>query len=373
MTTSDGNSLDVKITPARVSSKRIKRELHRSNTCPVPDTAEKEESKSGQRKSKRLRKSNVSSPPPSPVFVPELVEPKKELITTMKRHVPSTVNKDKDNINNPNQVVVKTDKRYYWCTKCAKVYLNLISLYTESHYRQCVGENQHFNVIQDAAFFANEDILRQLPSHLNNDANKSGPSIDAEDTSVNARRKETIFFSKNSDDAARTYFINGKPIRMSTINRPITVKDLRQQFNQQSSVASPHSSEEYLFQQQRSSPSKSSNTRSSRSTESHNWKNDSNVKVIPTPRSLDRFGISSDDEEEDDNDDDEEEETVESSKSKPEIKQPKPEIEKTLVKRRYDSEYTPSTNDADSHSQSKQYLSRKSQPAATERVRPQRE
>ncbi|CAF4617147.1 unnamed protein product, partial [Rotaria magnacalcarata] len=106
-------------------------------TCPILDnnSPEKDEPQSGQRKSKRLRKSNMISPPPSPSPKPitEKVTIKKEQMSSLK----SSTTKD---TTNPNQIIVKTDKRYYWCTKCSKVYLNLISLYTESHYRQCVGE-----------------------------------------------------------------------------------------------------------------------------------------------------------------------------------------------------------------------------------------
>jgi hypothetical protein len=286
----------------------------------------------------------------------------------MKRLIPSTTIKDN---NNPNQIIVKTDKRYYWCTKCSKVYLNLISLYTESHYRQCVGENQHFNVIYDSSFFTNEDILQQLPSNSNDEISNSSLPIDSINSSENSHPKESIFFSKITDDS-RTYFINGKPIRMSTINRPITVKDLRQQFQQQQSTFSINNpSEEYIYQRQ--SPSKQTATnRSSRSNENNSWTNEPVVKTFPTPRSFDRFGISSDD---DDNDDDDNND--EKSKDQINTKQQKPEVEKTLVKRRYDSEYASSNNtitsigqdDTDLPKQSKPLISRKSQPISTGRVR----
>jgi hypothetical protein len=348
-------SLDIKPTPSKLSSKRIKREIQRSNTCPILDTKppEKDESKTGQRKSKRLRKSNISPPPLSPEHTPEIIPVKKELVNTMKRLIPSTSIKD---INNPNQIIVKTDKRYYWCTKCSKVYLNLISLYTESHYRQCVGEDQHFNVVHDSSFFTNEEILQQLPANTNNELNTS----DLNESSTNSRKKESIFFSKTTDDS-RTYFINGKSIRMSTINRPITVKDLRQQFQQQSSFAINNPSEEYIFQQ-RQSPSKSTTTTNRSSRANENWSNESIVKVIPTPRSFDTFGISSDEEEE------------EEEENKSDIKQEKPEIEKTLVKRRYDSEYASSNTTITSTEQDdinthKQSPSKKRQPISTGRVR----
>lgn len=340
--------LDVKPTPPRISSKRIKREIYRSNTCPVLATnppLEKNETQSGQRKSKRLRKSNIS-PPPTPTsrsVSPEHSPPiKKEPINTMKRLLPSSSNKDP---TNPNQVIVKTDKRHYWCTKCSKVYLNLISLYTESHYRQCVSDDQHFNVINDPSFFTNEDILQQLPSNLNNENSILTTTDSNESITNNSRKKESIFFSKTTDDS-RTYFINGKPIRMSTINRSITVKDLRQQFQQQSSFTINNPSEEYIFQQRQT-------TTSSRS-------NESLVKVIPTPRSFDTFGISSDEEEEEADNNEEEK-----SDKSIHIKQEKPEIEKTLVKRRYDSEYASTNNTItsigqdDTHKQSKSFLSKK--------------
>jgi hypothetical protein len=276
----------------------------------------------------------------------------------MKRLIPPSTIKD---TNNPNQIIVKTDKRYYWCTKCSKVYLNLISLYTESHYRQCVGEDQHFNVIHDSSFFTDENILQQLPSNINNESFIS--TSDSIQSLNNSPKKESIFFSKTTDDS-RTYFINGKPIRMSTINRPITVKDLRQQFQQQSSFTNNNPSEEYIFQQRQTTTN-----RLSRSNENQNWSNESIVKVIPTPRSFDTFGISSDEEEEEDSD--------EKVDKKLDIKQEKPEIEKTLVKRRHDSEYASSNNtitpigqdDIDIHKQSKPFTSRKSQPTSTGQLR----
>jgi len=326
---------DVKATPVtRTSSKRIKREIQRSNTCPViENVSPKEEVRTGQRKSKRLRKSAVRSPSTSPNRTPELVEPKKELITSMKRPLPSTNSTTKEN---PNQIIVKTDKRYYWCTKCSKVYLNLISLYTESHYRQCVGENQHFNVTEDPTFFTREEILRQLPSSSNNDHLTT--TTKTEETSTTTRRKETIFFSKTSDDS-RTYFINGKPIRMSSINRPLTVKDLRQQFHQQSSVTIHNPSEEYIYQQRSMS---SSSSKSRRTT-------DSTRKSIPTPQSLDRFGISSDDDENDDGNEEDEDENEENDDDDEveEIKPVKSEVEKTLVKRRYESDFSSSIDKED--------------------------
>ncbi|CAF2998837.1 unnamed protein product [Rotaria socialis] len=328
--------------PPRTSSKRIKRELQRSNTCPVLDnnSPEKDEPQSGQRKSKRLRKSNMISPPPSPKPIPEKVTIKKEQMSSLK----SSTTKD---TTNPNQIIVKTDKRYYWCTKCSKVYLNLISLYTESHYRQCVGEDQHFNVIHDPSFFNDEKILQQLPSNMNNHKTSS----DSNETLNDTNKKESLFFSKTTDDS-RTYFINGKPIRMSTINRPITVKDLRQQFQQQTSFTTNNPSEEYIYHQ-RQSPSKATKSRASRSNENKNWSNESTVKVIPTPRSFDTFGISSDEEDE------------EKDSSKSNMKQEKPEIEKTLVKRRYDSEYT--SIEQDDLDTQKQFTSKKSQPTSTGR------
>jgi hypothetical protein len=331
--------------------------------------SEKIESKSGQRKSKRLRKSNISPsppPPPPPSRSPEQNSPpivvKKEPINTMKRLIPSSVHKES---SNPNQIIVKTDKRYYWCTKCSKVYLNLISLYTESHYRQCVGEDQHFNVIHDPSFFTDEDILQQLPLYASNETCDS--TMDSTESSNNSRKKESIFFSKTSDDS-RTYFINGKPIRMSTINRPVTVKDLRQQFQQQSSFTTNNPSEEYIYQQRQGTTN-----RSSRSNENSNWSNESTVKVLPTPRSFDTFGISSDEEDQEDKQEVEQEE----EEKKSSIKQEKPEIEKTLVKRRYDSDYASSNNsvtsigqdEIDTHRQSKSGVSRKSQSISTGRVR----
>ncbi|UJR27087.1 hypothetical protein I4U23_008388 [Adineta vaga] len=376
---------DIKPVSPKLPAKRIKREIHRSNTCPVLDTKpiEKEEIKSGQRKSKRLRKSNISPPPVSPEESSESISIKKEVITTMKRAVPSsssssssysssstTTSTTAKDTNNPNQIIVKTDKRHYWCTKCEKIYHNLISLYTESHYRQCVGEDQRFNVIHDSSFFNNEDILQQLPSNSTNDA--SIP--DSTEPSTNSRKKESIFFSKTGDDA-RTYVINGKPIRMSTINRPITVKDLRQQFQQQSTFNMNHPSEEYIYQQ-RQSPSKSTTNRSSRSND--NWTNESIVKSIPTPRSFDTFGISSDEEEQGGEEEEtnvaEEKKDDEKLENKVNTKQEKPVVEKTLVKRRYDSEYASSTNTTTSAEQDdtdsrKQSSSRKSQPISTERVR----
>jgi hypothetical protein len=149
---------------------------------------------------------------------------------------------------------------------------------------------------------------------------------------------------------------------MSTINRPITFKYLRQQFQQQSSFTINNPSEEYIFQQRQSITN-----RSSRSNENATWSNESIVKVIPTPRSFDTFGISSD----------EDEAETEEEEKKLDIKQEKPEIEKTLVKRRYDSDYASSTNtitsigqeDIDSQKQSKSFISRKSQPISTGRVR----
>lgn len=339
-----------------IPPKRIKREIYRSNTCPNLNNKppEKVELKSGQRKSKRLQRFNVSpSPPPSPEPTPAVVSIKKEPITTMKRHVPSVTPKES---SNPNQIIVKTDQRHYWCTKCAKVYLNLISLYTESHYRQCVGEDQRFNVIDDPAFFTNEDILQQLPSNASNDSSSTS-NMDSMESSTNSRKKESIFFSKTSEDS-RTYFINGKPIRMNTINRPVTVKDLRQQFQQQSSFSttSHNPSEEYIYQQRPNNTS----SRSSRSNDNAHWSNESGVKTIPTPRSFDTFGISSD-----------EEEPLE---KKPTIKM---EVEKTLVKRRCDSDYSSSTNtvtsvgqddDIDTPRQGKSTLTRKSQPISSTRV-----
>lgn len=272
----------------------------------------------------------------------------------MKRHVPSTTAKE---LSNPNQILVKTDKRHYWCTKCATVYLNLISLYTESHYRQCVGEDQRFNVIEDPSFFANEDILQQLPSDTSS-TDVIPISSDSTESSTNpSRKKDSIFFSKTSDDS-RTYFINGRPIRMSTINRPVTVKDLRQQFQQQSSFnSSQNPSEEYIYQQRPTSTS-----RASRSNDGSTWSNEPAIKVIPTPRSFDTFGISSD-----------EEDAAEKQEKKSSVK---PEIEKTLVKRRYDSDYSTSTNtitsvgqdDLDTHRQGKSSALRKSQPISTARV-----
>lgn len=340
-----------------IPPKRIKREIYRSNTCPNLNNkpSEKVESKSGQRKSKRLQRFNVSpSPPPSPEPTPPaVVTIKKEPITTMKRHVPSVTAKES---SHPNQIIVKTDQRHYWCTKCGKVYLNLISLYTESHYRQCVGEDQRFNVIDDPAFFTNEDILQQLPSNASNDSSATS-TADSTESSTNSRKKESIFFSKTSEDS-RTYFINGKPIRMNTINRPVTVKDLRQQFQQQSSFSSSSNpSEEYIYQQRPTGAS-----RSSRSNDNSNWSNESVVKAIPTPRSFDTFGISSDEEE------------PEKQEKKSPVKQ---EVEKTLVKRRYDSDYSSSTNtitsvgqddDIDTPRQGKSTLTRKSQPTSTARV-----
>ena len=58
------------------------------------------------------------------------------------------------------------------------------------------------------------------------------------------------------------------------------------------------------------------------------------------------------------------------------IKHEKQEIEKTLIKRRYDSEYlSPNStktsterNDIDTHKQAKQMISRKRQPISTRRV-----
>jgi hypothetical protein len=149
---------------------------------------------------------------------------------------------------------------------------------------------------------------------------------------------------------------------MSTINRPITVKDLRQQFQQQSSFTTNNPSEEYIFQQRQSTTT----NRSSRANE--NWSNESIVKVIPTPRSFDTFGISSDEEEA------EEENNDEKLENKSDIKQDKPEIEKTLVKRRYDSEYASSNTTITSTEQDdinthKQSPSKKRQPISTGRVR----
>jgi hypothetical protein len=148
---------------------------------------------------------------------------------------------------------------------------------------------------------------------------------------------------------------------MSTINRPITVKDLRQQFQQQSTFNINNPSEEYIFQQ-RQSPSKSTTTTNRSSRANENWSNESIVKVIPTPRSFDTFGISSDEEEE------------EEEENKSDIKQEKPEIEKTLVKRRYDSEYASSNTTITSTEQDdinthKQSPSKKRQPISTGRVR----
>ncbi|CAF0753621.1 unnamed protein product [Adineta ricciae] len=360
---------DIKPASPKAPAKRIRREIHRSNTCPVLDTKPvvKEEPKSGQRKSKRLRKSNISPPPLSPEESSESTPVKKELLTTMKRAGPSasaSSTASVKEVNNPNQITVKTDKRHYWCTKCSKIYLNLISLYTESHYRQCVGEDQRFNVIHDPSFFANEDILEQLPTNSANDTSTS----DSPDTSTNSRKKESIFFSKSNEDS-RTYVINGKPIRMSSVNRPITVKDLRQQFQQQSTFNTTNSSEEYIYQQ-RPSPSKSASNRSSRSND--NWTNESIVKSIPTPRSFDTFGISSDEDEMEDNDDADEKKTKDKPEVKPTTKQERPEPEKTLVKRRYDSEYASSTNtitsiEHDDGNSRKQSSTRKSRPVSTER------
>jgi hypothetical protein len=193
----------------------------------------------------------------------------------MKRLVSSSTTKQP---LNSNQIIVKTDKRYYWCTKCSKVYRNLISLYTESHYRQCVSENQHFNVIEDPLFFTDENILQQLPSNISNE-NLHLNNSDSIESSNNSRKKESIFFSKTSEDS-RTYFINGKSIRMNTINRPVTVKDLRQQFQQQSSSFKKNNnnnnlSEEYIYQQQQ----QQTTNRLSRSNENPNWSNESMVKV----------------------------------------------------------------------------------------------
>lgn len=153
---------------------------------------------------------------------------------------------------------------------------------------------------------------------------------------------------------------------MSAVNRPITVKDLRQQFQQQTSFTTNNPSEEYIYNQRQT---KSSKTRSSRSNENKNWTNESMVTSIATPRSFDTFGISSDD---DDNNDDESNED-----EKPNVKKAKADTEKTLVKRRYDSEYTSPNNtttsieqdDSDDYKPSKQLTSRKSQPSSsTERV-----
>ena len=251
-----------------VKPKRIRREIQRSNTCPTLET------RPAQRKSKRLRKSTVSPPPASASSDENSPTIKKELITSMKRPLPSTVSKEIT--NNPNQILVKTDKRFYWCTKCSTIYKNLISLYTESHYRQCVGEDQHFNVVDDPDFFQQDSVIQQLPDHnqsneTTNDANESSTHVH------NPKKKESIFFTKTSDDA-RTYFINGKPVRMSTVNRPITVKDLRQQFQM------TNSSEEYIYQQ------RPTTNRLSRS-------NESVVKNLPKPKSFDTFGISSDEDE----------------------------------------------------------------------------
>ncbi|CAF2440396.1 unnamed protein product [Rotaria sp. Silwood2] len=349
------NQEDIKPILSKLS-KRIKREIHRSNTCPIlnnNNSPEKDESKFIQRKSKRLRKSNLNSPTDSPKHTSEKIIVKKEPTNSTKSSILSSSTKD---TTNPNQIIVKTDKRYYWCTKCSKVYLNLISLYTESHYRQCVGEDQHFNVIHDPSFFTDDKILQQLPSNINNQKS----ALDSNESSMDTIKKESIFFSKTTDDT-RTYFINGKPIRMNTINRPITVKDLRQQFQQQISLTTNNPSEEYIYQQ-RQSPTKSTTNRSSRSNENKNWTNESIVKTIPTPRSFDTFGISSDD---DDGDDDEKDNKLNT----------KQEIEKTLIKRRHDSDYASSNNtiisvgqdNTDSHKQSKQFMSRKSQPVSTGR------
>ena len=350
------------VTP-KTPSKRVKREIQRSSTDPTirHESPEREENKLVQRKSNRLRKSHRQ---PSPEESEDVVKPKREPVAMMKRPLPSSTG-HKDAQPNSNQVTVKTDQRYYWCTKCSKIYLNLISLYTQSHYRQCVGENQHFNVIQDMEFFTNEDILQQLPSNGNNEtysSTSSNPEIE------NSRRKETIFFSKTSDES-RTYFINGKPIRMNSVNRPITVKDLRQQFQQQANTTASNPSEEYVYQSQRSSTSKSGSSRSSRPTETSTRLDERQRKMLPTPRSLDRFGISSD---EDENDQDSGEE-----KSSSNVKPIKTEVEKTLVKRRYDSDYSSTSNTVtsigtdhgDSHSSTKQIYSRKSQPVSRERVR----
>ena len=347
--------LDVKVMPLKLSSKRVKREIHRSNTCPTleKNTFEQDESKSGQRKSKRLRKSNISPP----THISEKITVKKEPITSMKSSISSTTKE-----TNHNQIIVKTDKRYYWCTKCSKIYRNLISLYTESHYRQCVGDNQHFNVVHDSSFFTNEEILPQLPSTIN-DFNVNS---DINESSNISNKKESIFFAKPTDDS-RTYFINGKPVRMSIINRPMTVKDLRQQFQQQTSFTKNNPNEEYLYQQQqRLSPPKLTVNRSARVNENNNWTNESLVKVIPKPRSFDTFGISSDD-------DDDNNEKIE---NRLDVKQEKPEIEKTLVKRRYNSEYVSSSNtitaieqdNIAAHKQSKQFISRKIQSMSTRRV-----
>ncbi|CAF0907407.1 unnamed protein product [Rotaria sordida] len=357
--------------PTKQPPKRMKRDFQRSNTCPVLDnnnSPEKDESKSVQRKSKRLRKSNLNSPSDSPKHISEKITIKKEPIQSMKSLIPSSITTTIKDSTNPNQIIVKTDKRYYWCTKCSKVYLNLISLYTESHYRQCVGEDQHFNVIYDSSFFTDEKILQQLPSNINNQKS----ILDSNELLNDTNKKESIFFSKTTDDT-RTYFINGKPIRMNTINRPITVKDLRQQFQQQISFTTNNPSEEYIYQQ-RQSPIKSTTNRSSRSNENKNWTNESIVKVIPTPRSFDTFGISSDDDDDDD-DNNNGNDNNDDKDNKLNIKQEKQEIEKTLIKRRHDSDYTSSNNtitsigqdNTDSHKQTKQVISRKSQPVSTGR------
>ncbi|CAF4842040.1 unnamed protein product [Rotaria sp. Silwood1] len=362
------NQEDIKPPPPKLSSKRIKREIQRSNTCPILDnnnSPEKDESKSVQRKSKRLRKSNLNSPTDSPKYTFEKITIKKEPTNSTKSSIPSSTTTTATTIKdttNPNQIIVKTDKRYYWCTKCSKVYLNLISLYTESHYRQCVGEDQHFNVIHDPSFFTDDKILQQLPSNIINQKS----TLDPNESSIDTNKRESMFFSRTNDDT-RTYFINGKPIRMNTINRPITVKDLRQQFQQQISFTTNNPSEEYIYQQ-RSLPTKSTTNRSSRSNENKNWTNESIVKVIPTPRSFDTFGISSDD---DDGDND----NVDDKDNKLSMKQEKQEIEKTLIKRRHDSDYTSSNNtivsveqdNTNNHKQSKQFISRKSQPISTGR------
>lgn len=270
----------------------------------------------------------------------------------MKR--PSSVSNHKENQQDQDQVIVKTDKRHYWCTKCSTVYSSLISLYTESHHVQCVGENQRFNVVEDLQFFNDEQILKKLPSNLSSEQEKSSSNSETE----NSRRKESIFFSKSSDES-RTYLINGKTIRMNSLNRPVTVKDLRQQFNQQASTTNSNPSEEYVFEQQTTRPSRSIQIRSSQTKN-----NDASKKLLPQPRSLDRFGISSD----------EDEESIdEKPKIKIESKPTKAELEKTLIKRRFDPDFTSTSSTGhdgyEARSSNKQIFSRKSQPIGKERVK----
>ncbi|CAF0968636.1 unnamed protein product [Didymodactylos carnosus] len=258
-----------KIITRKSVSKSVKKEFFRSNTCPLNinscDIKPKEEQidfNEQQRKSKRLQNSMINNPssinslPTTAINIPQ-VDVKKEAdidLTTITEQVNSMKRMSSRNNNNStsianndtssnDQVIVKTDKRYYWCTKCSKLYLNLISLYTESHYRQCVRSEQHFTVVNDPLFFQSTEMKDLLPAN-DNKYLAIVPTVKLQETTPGNKTVP----SEQTSSHIRTYFLNGRPVGQS---RPITVKDLRQQFLTHSTSTLKQTpsipSEEYIY------------------------------------------------------------------------------------------------------------------------------